>query len=59
MTRLDEPASAADRLFVAALTARAHDKDRRCVNCPPEGPCAQWWWALTEIAEQHRDLPST
>lgn len=52
MTRLDEPVGLADRLSAALLTARAHKDHRRCLNCPPEGPCGVEWWALKE-RERH------
>ncbi len=47
MTRLDEPIGPADRMSSALLTTKAHEDDRRCVNCPfPEGPCGMEWRAL-------------
>lgn len=50
MTRLDEPVRPADRRAAALLAVKGHEH-RRCINCPPEGPCGVEWWALAELAQ--------
>lgn len=55
MTRLDEPIGPTDRMSFALLTKTAHEDNRRCLNCPPEGPCGMEWWVLKELA-QHPGL---
>lgn len=64
MTRLDEPVGPSDRCAVALLTVKAHEGNRRCLNCPTEGPCSVEWWALKELDQHpgfrrlHSEFPS-
>lgn len=50
MSRQDEGDRPADRLAAAQLTVTAHKDRRRCINCPPEGPCRVEWWAVQQQA---------